>query len=393
MENAVDDFGHGTHVAADAAGYRGLAPGADGVPGTADDVPVHGVAPQAQLMGYKVCSGIGSATATVGCLGTSIILAIEDAVSPRTLTGFAKPVADVINLSLGSAGGPDDSDSVAADNAALLGTVVVAAAGNDGPGAAHARLARRRPSRHRRRRRQRPRRLPQPARGARRARSGRGPRQHGDLGAGLQPAQQHHGAARTAATSTPASPTLPTRCRRPCSATSASSSAAAPPPPATRAPACSPSRCSTARPRAPSPPWCSTTSPARSRACWRRAASRCSRCRSENGPLPARHRRLRRHRPLAAQHPHQPARRLDVPAADGGLLLARPGARTGPGQARRRGARRRRAGGDEAGGRAGAVDGEPDALHRRQRHQLLLAARRRRGGAAAAGAHRVGAST
>jgi len=134
MENVVDDFGHGTHVAADAAGYLGHAPGADGVPGTADDVPVHGVAPQAKLMGYKVCSGIGSATATVGCLGTSIILAIEDAVSPRTLTGFAKPVADVINLSLGSAGGPDDSDSVAADNAALLGTVVVAAAGNDGPG-------------------------------------------------------------------------------------------------------------------------------------------------------------------------------------------------------------------------------------------------------------------
>ena len=134
MENVIDDFGHGTHVAADAAGYRGLAPGADGVPGTADDVPVHGVAPQAKLMGYKVCSGVGSATSTVGCLGTSIILAIEDAVSPRTLTGFAKPVADVINLSLGSAGGPDDSDSVAADNAALLGTIVVAAAGNDGPG-------------------------------------------------------------------------------------------------------------------------------------------------------------------------------------------------------------------------------------------------------------------
>lgn len=134
MENVIDDFGHGTHVAATAAGYRGFAPGADGVPGTIDDVPIHGVAPQARLMGYKVCSGIGSASGTVGCLGTSIILAIEDAVSPRTLTGFAKPVADVINLSLGSAGGPDDSDSVAASNAALLGTIVVAAAGNDGPG-------------------------------------------------------------------------------------------------------------------------------------------------------------------------------------------------------------------------------------------------------------------
>ncbi|MGH8221756.1 MAG: S8 family serine peptidase, partial [Woeseiaceae bacterium] len=54
-ENAIDDFGHGTHASADAAGYRGFSPGADGAPLTGDEVPIHGVAPQARLMGYKVC--------------------------------------------------------------------------------------------------------------------------------------------------------------------------------------------------------------------------------------------------------------------------------------------------------------------------------------------------
>lgn len=135
-ENAIDDFGHGTHASADAAGYRGFAPGADGVPLTGDDQPIHGVAPQARLMGYKVCSGAGSAAGVFGCLTTSIILAIEDSVSPRTLNSFPKPVAHVINLSLGGSGGPDDATAVAADNAALLGTIVVASAGNDGPGEA-----------------------------------------------------------------------------------------------------------------------------------------------------------------------------------------------------------------------------------------------------------------
>lgn len=135
-ENAIDDFGHGTHASAIAAGYRGFAPGPDGVPLTGDDVPIHGVAPQARLMGYKVCSGVGSAAGVFGCLGASIILAIEDSVSPRTLNGFPKPVAHVINLSLGGAGGPDSATAVAADNAALLGTIVVASAGNDGPGEA-----------------------------------------------------------------------------------------------------------------------------------------------------------------------------------------------------------------------------------------------------------------
>jgi minor extracellular serine protease Vpr len=124
----IDDFGHGSHASADAAGYRGFAPGADKIPGTADDIAIHGVAPQARLMGYKVCTGAGN------CISASTILAIEDAVSPRTLTLQPKPVAHVINMSLGGAGGPDDSTAVAASNAALMGTIVVASAGNEGPG-------------------------------------------------------------------------------------------------------------------------------------------------------------------------------------------------------------------------------------------------------------------
>ncbi len=123
----LDDFGHGSHASADAAGYRGFAPGFDKIPGTADDIAIHGVAPQARLMGYKVCTGAGS------CISASTILALEDAVSPRTLTLQPKPVADVINMSLGGDGGPDDATAVAASNAALMGTTVVASAGNSGP--------------------------------------------------------------------------------------------------------------------------------------------------------------------------------------------------------------------------------------------------------------------
>jgi len=124
----VDDFGHGTTASSNIAGYLAMAPGADGLPGTADDVRVHGVAPQARLMGYKVCTGTGS------CVSASTILGMEDAVSPTTLTLQPKPIAHVINLSLGGVGGPDSDTAIAADNAALLGTTVVASAGNSGPG-------------------------------------------------------------------------------------------------------------------------------------------------------------------------------------------------------------------------------------------------------------------
>lgn len=133
-----DGLGHGTHVASTAAGFLAQSPGADGVPGNADDVRLHGVAPQAKIMSYKVCSDIKSTVSQVqpigGCEQADTIMAIEDSVSPFTLTGQSKPVAHVINMSLGGSGGPNTSTAVAASNASLLGTTVVAASGNSGPG-------------------------------------------------------------------------------------------------------------------------------------------------------------------------------------------------------------------------------------------------------------------
>lgn len=138
---AVEDgFGHGTHVASTVAGYLAQ---------TLDGVQLHGVAPQAKLMSYKVCSDIESTVSQVqpigGCDSANIIMALEDSVSPFTLPTvqgqsnpasglFPKPVAKVINMSLGGSGGPDNPTAVAASNAALTGAVVVAASGNSGPG-------------------------------------------------------------------------------------------------------------------------------------------------------------------------------------------------------------------------------------------------------------------
>ena len=72
------------------------------------------------------------------------MMAIEDSVSPFALKnadapvnsagGKPKPVAHVINMSLGGGGGPNEVSAIAASNAALTGTVVVAASGNSGPG-------------------------------------------------------------------------------------------------------------------------------------------------------------------------------------------------------------------------------------------------------------------
>lgn len=138
---ANDGFGHGTHVASTAAGYLARHPGADGVPLTGDEFDLHGVAPQAKLMSYTVCSNIRSIPGSLGlpsiggCEAADIALALEDSVSPFTLTGLhTKPVAHVINLSLGGGGGPENVTAIACSNAALTGATVVAASGNSGPG-------------------------------------------------------------------------------------------------------------------------------------------------------------------------------------------------------------------------------------------------------------------
>ncbi len=106
----MDDFGHGTHVAGIAAG------GGPGVPG---------VAPGVSLMAFKVLDAQGFGRAS------DIIAAIERALDPDQNPDTDDAV-DVINLSLGAEGNPDDPVSEAVDNAVAAGVVCVVAAGNEG---------------------------------------------------------------------------------------------------------------------------------------------------------------------------------------------------------------------------------------------------------------------
>ena len=103
---------HGTHVAGIAANE-----------GTDEVAP--GVAPGADLYAVKVFADNGGGT-TVSHLG------IQWSEDPNQ-DGDTSDRADVLNLSLGSAyGRVDDISSVAADEAAQNGSIVVIAAGNDG---------------------------------------------------------------------------------------------------------------------------------------------------------------------------------------------------------------------------------------------------------------------
>ncbi len=103
-EDPIDDQGHGTHVAATAAGN-----GEGGL---------KGVAPNAKVLSYKVLSSEGFGN------NAGVIAGIEQAV----IGG-----ADILSLSLGGWGDPDDPGSQAVDSAVLSGKVVVVAAGNSGP--------------------------------------------------------------------------------------------------------------------------------------------------------------------------------------------------------------------------------------------------------------------
>ncbi|PIQ61985.1 MAG: hypothetical protein COV99_07600 [Bacteroidetes bacterium CG12_big_fil_rev_8_21_14_0_65_60_17] len=101
-EDPMDDNGHGSHVAGIAAGIGPL---------------IAGVAPAASLLAVKVLDHTGSGRES------HILAGIDWAV---------RAGADIINLSLGGAGHPDDLLGQAVDAAAAAGVVVVAATGNSG---------------------------------------------------------------------------------------------------------------------------------------------------------------------------------------------------------------------------------------------------------------------
>jgi len=106
--DALDDAGHGTHVAGIIAGT-----------GAASGGRYRGIAPDASLAIGKVCTASGS------CSTSAIIAGMEWAASRTT----------IVNMSLGSTAGSDGTDplAVAADNlSAQYGTLFVAAAGNTG---------------------------------------------------------------------------------------------------------------------------------------------------------------------------------------------------------------------------------------------------------------------
>ncbi len=97
----MDDHGHGTHCAGIAAANGSL----------------KGVAPGVSLLAYKVLTSEGSG------YESWVIEGIERAVEDG---------ADIISLSLGGPGNPDDPLSTAVDNAVAAGVVVTVAAGNYG---------------------------------------------------------------------------------------------------------------------------------------------------------------------------------------------------------------------------------------------------------------------
>lgn len=111
--SCTDRQGHGTHVAGTAVANGGY-----------DGAGIYGVAPQAELWGYKVLGDNGSG------YSDDIAGAIRHAADEGVRTGSKV----VISMSLGSSG-KDTMIASAVDYAYGKGALVVAAAGNSGPSA------------------------------------------------------------------------------------------------------------------------------------------------------------------------------------------------------------------------------------------------------------------
>lgn len=106
MDESALDSGHGTHVAGIVAGNG----------------DVEGVAPEAQLTAWRV---FGNAPTTESMVIEALAAAVDPASPYR---------ADVVNMSLGAVGDGTDPIGQAATAAVETGVVVVASAGNSGPG-------------------------------------------------------------------------------------------------------------------------------------------------------------------------------------------------------------------------------------------------------------------
>jgi subtilisin family serine protease len=105
-----DDNGHGTHVAGIVAGQSDQ---------------ITGVAPEVSLIAYKVLNASGNGS------DSAVLAAVERAADPNE-DGNTSDHVDVVNLSLGGSGNPDDPVCVAVDNASAAGVTFAIAAGNSG---------------------------------------------------------------------------------------------------------------------------------------------------------------------------------------------------------------------------------------------------------------------
>ncbi len=135
-KNGEDYNGHGSHTAATAAGnvlfnVPEVTPEfevneSDGLPTGFVFDRISGVAPHANIISYQVCQPGNTGDTYGGCLGSSMVAAVEDAIE----TG----IVDVINFSISGGGYP----WTGALNAAWLsarnaGIFLAHSAGNDGP--------------------------------------------------------------------------------------------------------------------------------------------------------------------------------------------------------------------------------------------------------------------
>ena len=112
--NPADDSGHGTYCASIAAGNGAL----------------KGVAPDAKLYAFKILDSNNKGYASHVLSGLERTIDLDN--DGRIMEDENDSV-DIISMSFGGSGNPDDAMSKAVDNVVNAGIVAIASAGNDGP--------------------------------------------------------------------------------------------------------------------------------------------------------------------------------------------------------------------------------------------------------------------